>query len=133
MSPVINPDTSTAVGFITMEPGTYPGKVISTEAGTSGAGNAKVVVSLEIEYEGKVQKRQAHLAITGAGSGGFEQLMRACGFEKEADIYADKSIPSSDKPPFDTDQLHGQEVNVIIGPNLYQGEMRDQVKGFLKK
>lgn len=130
--PIIKPDTSNAVSMENIEEGTYPAQIESVEFKTSGKGNPMIVPSFNITVGGNVRKRKAYLVINGEGAYGFEQLLRACHFDELADAYGDKSIAAADKPDFNTDDLVGQTLNVIIGHQLYNGEMRDYVKSYLK-
>lgn len=127
--PIINPDTSNALEMGAIAPGTYPAEIAAVEFKSSKAGNPMIVVDFSVDVEGTKRPRKGYLVITGEGANGFDQLLRATGFEKIADQYKSKT---GAKPSFDTDQLIGQHLNVVIEPNLYQGEMRDQIKSFLK-
>lgn len=127
--PVIQPDTSAALEMGAIEPGTYPGKITSVDFQLSSKGNQMVVPTVEVTVDGKPRSRKAYLVISGEGSYGFDQLLRAAGFEAQADQYRD---PQQENPPFDTDSLIGQEVNVVIDVELYKGQKRDNIKSFLK-
>lgn len=126
MSPVINPDLS-EVGPI--EPGTYKAKVIKCDAGTSGKGNPKIVPTFEVEVDGEVKSREAHIVTSGPGAFTFSQLLRACGLDGLANQYEDKSQPN---PPFNTDELIGSVLSVVIDENMYEGQKRDQITAYLK-
>ena len=132
MSPLIKPDLSDADSFGPIEPGTYPAKVESVDSKTSGKGNPMIVPKFAIDVDGKVRKRNSYLVIQGEGAYGFSQLLRATHFDDIAAKYADKSIPLADKPDFNTDDLVGQELMVVIDHQLYNGEMRDTIKNYLK-
>ena len=132
MSPLIKPDLSDADSFGPIEEGTYPAKIESVEYKTSGKGNPMIVPKFAVTVDGKVRKRNAYLVIVGEGAYGFSQLLRACHFDDLATAYGDKSIPLDQKPEFNTDDLVGQELNVVIGQQLYNGEMRDQIKNYLR-
>lgn len=125
--PIVNPDTSQAQELGAIEPNTYKSKITGAEPGTSASGNAKVVVTFDIDVNGKNRQRQAHLPLTGAGSFGFDQLLRSTGFGEIADQI--KANPG--QVPFDTDRLIGQECNVVIVPDTYQGQLRDKIGGYL--
>lgn len=127
--PIINPDTSMAQDMSAMEPGTYPGRIVEVDARTSKQGNPMIVPKVEIDYQGKTRTRLAFVVTSGEGSFGFDQLLRACGFDELADQYRDPSQPN---PDFDTDSLVGQEVQVVIDQQLYNNEMRDSIKSWLK-
>ena len=132
MSPLIKPDLSDADSFGPIEPGTYPAKIEKVDYKTSGKGNPMIVPTFQINVNGKTRKRNAYLVIQGEGAYGFSQLLRACHFDKMAEAYADKSIPLDQKPEFNTDDLHGQELNVVVDHQLYNGEMRDTIKNYLR-
>lgn len=128
--PIINPDTSDMADMGPIASGTYPAKVIAVESKPSKAGNPMIEVTFEVNVgDGKTRQRKGYCVLTGAGAFNFDQVLRATGFGTLADQYADKNV--SPKPQFDTDELIGQELNVVIEPNLYQGEMRDQIKSYL--
>lgn len=127
--PVIQPDTSAQVDMSPIEPGTYRAKIVSVDAGVSKAGNPKIDVHLEVTANGKVRPRTASLVTSGEGSWGFDQLLRATKFTQLADQYKDPSV--NPKPGFDTDKLVGQEVNVVITEDVWQGNKRDKITGYL--
>lgn len=127
--PLITPDTSQALEMGAIEPGTYPSKIVSVDFGKSKSGNDMVTVGHEITVEGKVRTRKGYHVISGEGSFAFDQLLRATGFADLADAYKD---PSQDNPPFDTDNLLGQELLVVIDSQMYNNEKRDQIKTYLK-
>ena len=135
--PILNPDTSDAEDFSKpISPGTYKAKIVACDGGKSKAGNQKAVPKLKITTDDGVRTRSAHLVVSGEGSMGFDQLLRACDMGDLADAYRDKNV--SPKPPFDTDSVVGHEVLVIVEENLYhnpetkQDEKRDQISGFLR-
>lgn len=111
-----------------LDAGTYPGRILSAVPGVSKSGNEKVVVKAEINADGKVVEREAHLPISGKGARSFLRLLRACGFEAEADRMA-----AGEEVPFDTDALAGQDVMCVIGTELYNGELQDRLEGFQRR
>lgn len=127
--PIINPDTTQMLEMGAIEPGTYQAEITGVEPKTSKAGNPMIVVDFQVEVGETKRPRKAYLVIQGEGAYNFDQLLRACGFEQLADQYKDKSV--SPKPSFDTDELIGQRLQVVIEPNLYNNEMRDQIKSYL--
>lgn len=127
--PLITPDTSQAQDMSPIEPGTYPAKIVGVDVKTSKQGNPMIVPKFKINVGGKERTRQAYLVVTGEGAYGFDQLLRATGFGAVADQYKDPSQPN---PPFNTDDLIGQELNVVMEENIYNGEKRDAVKSYLK-
>lgn len=133
MSPMIKPDLTDADSFGPIEPGTYPAKIETVEYKTSGKGNPMIVPKFAIDVNGKTRKRNSYLVIIGEGAYGFSQLLRACHFDELAAAYGDKSIPLDQKPEFNTDDLQGQELNVVVDHQLYNGEMRDSIRNYLRK
>lgn len=127
--PIINPDTTEMLEMGAIEPGTYPAEIAAVDFKSSKAGNPMIVVDFGIQVGDSVRPRKSYLVITGEGAYNFDQLLRATGFHQLADQYKDKNV--NPKPAFDTDQLIGQRVNVVVEPNLYQGQMRDQIGSFL--
>lgn len=129
--PIVQPDTAQAEDLSPIEPGTYKAKVI--ECGFQKGkekGTPMIVPKFAVEVNGKTRTRTAYVVIEGAGSWNFDQLLRACNFNKLADEYRDPAV--SPKPAFDTDKLINQELNVVISENLYNGQKRDQISGFLR-
>jgi hypothetical protein len=129
--PIIQPDTSAVKELGPIEPGTYPAKIAACDAKTSKSGNPMIVPAFEIEVgDGDVRTRNAYVVISGAGAYGFDSLLRATGFDEIADQYRN---PDAEKPAFNTDDLVGQELMVVVSENLYNGQKRDQITGYLRK
>lgn len=128
--PVLKPDTSLAQDMGAIEPGTYPAKIVACDSQVSKNGNPMAVPSFEVMVDGKKRTRKSFLVVSGEGAYGFDQLLRACGFEDLADQYKDPNVQP--KPDFDTDNLIGCEVNVRIDLELYQGQQRDNIKSYAK-
>jgi hypothetical protein len=130
MSPIINPDTSAMTDMGPIAAGTYPAEISAVTYKNSKAGNPMLEIDFSIEVsEGVKRPRKSWAVITGEGAFNFDQLLRATGFHALADQYKDKNV--SPKPSFDTDMLIGQKVNVVVEGNLYNNEMRDQIKSYL--
>jgi len=129
MSPIINPDTSEAQNMDPIEPGTYPATIVAVDFKTSKSGNPMIVPKFKVMVDGKERTRQAYLVITGEGAYGFDQLLRATGFDSIADQYKD---PGQENPPFDTDSLLQQTCQVVVDTQMYNNEKRDQIKSYLK-
>lgn len=128
--PIITPDTSNISEQTPIDAGTYPAKITAVDYKTSkSSGNPMIVPTFEVSVEGKARPRSAYLVITGEGAYGFDQLLRACGFEEMADKYKQKG---GEKPDFDTDELIGQELMVVIESDTYNGQLRDKIKSYLK-
>ncbi len=138
MSPVLQPDTSAAEDYSTpIPPGTYKARIVGVEVGLSKAKNQKIMPKFEINVDGHKRNRTAHLVISGEGSMGFDQLLRACHMTELADQYRDPAVTS--KPSFDTDSLRDQELQVVVEENIYkpdtpgaQEQRRDQITGYLR-
>lgn len=135
MSPLIKPDLSNASDFTNLDPNTYPAKIVGCEYQMSKKENPMIVPEFEITVPGtdKRAKRKAYLVISGEGAYGFGQLLRATNFDQLAAAYSNKEIPLSEKPEFNTDDLIGQELNVVIDHQMYNGQPRDYIKTYLKK
>ena len=132
MSPLIKPDLSQAQEMTNIDPGTYPAKVLQCDFQNSKNNNPMIVPNFEIKVGDTTKKRKAYLVINGEGAYGFGQLLRACNFNELADAYANKSIPLADKPDFNTDDLVGKELMVVIDHQMYQGQPRDYIKTYLR-
>jgi hypothetical protein len=129
--PVVNPDTSAAQEMTAIPAGTYKAKIVEVTFETSkSAGNPMIVPKFEVMVDGKPRTRKAYLVITGEGAYGFDQLLRSTGFDTVADQYKVKD--GAAKPAFDTDQLIGQELNVVIEAETYNNQLRDKIKSYLK-
>lgn len=120
---IIQPDLSEVNKPI--DPGTYAGKITAVDFKTSKANNPMIVVKFDVDVNGKNKVRSAHLVITGETAFGFEQLLRATHFGDVAN-----SLKKGGKP-FDTDQLVGQELQLVIDSDTYNGQLTDRIKSFL--
>ena len=129
--PLIQPDTTAAQGMEPVPPGTYQAKIIGCEFQNSKKGNPMIVPSFEFFTDGQRRVRKSYVPITGAGAFNFDSLLRATGFHELADKYKDKNL--NPKPPFDTDMLRDQELQVVVEETIYEGQKRDQVTGYLPK
>lgn len=128
--PVVNPDTSAAQEMSAIEPGTYKARITEVEFKNSkSSGNPMIVPKFAVKVGDKERPRSAYLVITGEGAYGFDQLLRATGFDELADKFKAKE---GEKPDFDTDDLIGQELNVVVEADTYQGQLRDKIKSFLR-
>lgn len=127
--PLINPDTTQMLEMGAIDSGTYQAEITAVDFKSSKAGNPMIIVSFGVQVGDTVRPRKSYLVITGEGAYNFDQLLRATGFHVLADQYKDKNVQP--KPSFDTDSLVGQKVQVVIEPNLYEGQMRDQIKSYL--
>ncbi len=126
--PIVNPDTTQAQELTAIEPGTYKAKIVAVEATVSKkSGNPMIVPQFDVDVAGKNRSRKSYLVITGEGAYGFDQLLRVTGFQDVAD-----QLKAGEKIGFDTDQLIGQELNLVIESDTYNGQLRDQIRSFLK-
>ena len=132
MSPIIQPDTTEAVDLSPIEPNTYLAEVMKVDFQTSSKGGAMIVPSFDVTVESgkKPRSRKTFLNISGPGSSGFDQLLRACHLDALADQFKDPAVQP--KPQFDTDTLIGQKVQVVIVEDMYQNQKRDKITSFLK-
>lgn len=127
--PILRPDLSEVKEFKAIRPaGTYRADIKNVTAGMSKTGNPKIVVDLDIDVNGEIYKREAHLVISGKGAFNFEQLLRATGFGAVADAYKSTDGP---KPDFDSDNLIGKSVIVIVEEDVYNDRPSDSIKGYL--
>lgn len=123
--PLIKPDLSETSGV--KEPGTYQAKIVSADPGVSGAGNPKIILKMAMQYEGKEVNYTAHVPTAGKGAFVFENLLRATHFDDVAN-----ALRRREDVAFDTDNLIGQELLVVIENTEQDGQTRDQVKTYLK-
>ncbi len=126
--PIIQPDTSNVTEYTPMEPGTYAAKIIDCPYKMSKKENPMIVPEFEIEYKDKLRKKKAYLVSEGEGAGGFDQLLRATGFEEVAE-----ASKRGERPEFDTDNLIGQEVLVVIEADMFNDKPSDTIKSYLRK
>lgn len=125
--PIVNPDTTQAQELSAIEPGTYKAKITAVEAQTAQkSGNPMIVVTFEVDVAGKTRTRKAYLVIVGEGAFGFDQLLRATKFNDLAD-----RLKAGEKVPFNTDDLVGQELNVVVESDTYNGQLRDKIRSYL--
>lgn len=130
--PIINPDTTEAIEMGPIEPGTYPAEIKAVDFQMSKNGNPMIVTSFDVTVEQgkKPRPRKAWIVITGPGSYNFDQLLRATGFDSLADQYKD---PEQANPEFDTDNLIGQHLQLVIDNRLdEQGNKRDEIKAYMR-
>ena len=110
----------------TIDPGTYPGKVIEVDVQTSKSGNPMAVTKFELNVGGTRRVRKTYLVTKGAGAFNFYGLLKSTGFAELAE-----KLKSGEKVPFNTDSLIGQECHVVVTEELYNGEKRDKISSFL--
>lgn len=127
--PVVQPNTSDMIDMTPIDEGTYPAKVLACGSQTSKKGNMMIVPKFAINVDGDTREREAYQVIEGKGSGNFDSLLRACNMDDLADQYTD---PEQNNPPFDTDVLVDQDLLVIVGKQMYEGQERDTITGYLK-
>lgn len=123
--PILEPDMS-EVEVGTIPAGTYPARITGATTEKSKGGNMMIVLDLAVQHDGKERNRKAWVVTTGKGAFQFPRLLRAV---KMVDIA--KRYEGGEKFPFDTDTLLGQLCQVTIEAELYNGEERDKITGFL--
>jgi hypothetical protein len=131
--PIVTPDTSQMVDMGPIEPGTYKAKVKACGVSKGKEkGTAMIVPDFEVFVPGQDEPRPrtAWLVIEGKGTWGFDQFLRALHMDELADKYKDPSV--SPKPPLDTDIFVGQELQVVIEEQLYKGQKRDSISGYIR-
>jgi hypothetical protein len=127
--PVLFPNTADMIDTSPIAPGTYKAKVVECLSQLSkSSGNPMIVPKLHIEVDGKTRVRNAYLVISGPGSGGFDGILRACGFVDTAD----KAKAGTLTEGFDSDRLVNAELRVVIEPDKDQnGNLSDRIRSFL--
>lgn len=127
----LQPDTAEAADLMSPIPnGTYKAVIREAKVDTSKAGNEGLRLKVGVEVNGTERTRTSWVNVSGKGAIGFDQLLRACHMDDLADIYVSKDRVT--KPAFDEQTLVGQNVQVVIDQQLYEGQMRDQIKSWLK-
>jgi len=111
-----------------IEPGTYPGKVVACTPGLSKSDNQKVDVDFAITVVAgdDPRPRTASMVIEGKGTWTFDQFLRAIHMEETAD-----RLKAGEDVPIDTDAFIDQELQIIVGTQVYQGKERDSIDGYL--
>lgn len=142
--PILMPDTSQQEDFRPSRPGTYRARIVKVEAKRSkvkegGKGNQQMIeVFFKLEApaadDGEVRQisRRSNLMLEGAGTFGFDQILRATGNGALADNI--KANPG--QVAFDTDVILDKEVQVVLTTQMYQpagGQARlsDQIESYL--
>lgn len=131
--PIVAPDTTQAQDMGPIDPGSYPATITACDSQKSKEkGTPMIVPKFDVTVPGaeKPRPRTSYIVLTGPGSWNFDQLLRAVHMDQLADQYKDPAV--NPKPPFDTDRLVGQKLQVVIEKDLYQGQVRDKITGFLK-
>lgn len=129
--PIVQPDTAQAEDLSPIEPNTYRARIV--ECGFQKGkekGTNMIVPKFKVKVGEKERTRTAYIVIEGPGAWNFDQLLRAVHMEQLADQYRNPAV--SPKPAFDTDALINQELNVVIVEDVYQGQKRDKISGFLR-
>lgn len=127
--PIIYPNTSKMVDMTPMEPGPKPARIDAVTPSNSKKGNPMLVLDLTIRDGESERPRKDWVVTEGPGSGKFDQILRACGFDDVAD-----QIKAGTPVPFNTDDLIGQEVIVVTDRSIGDDEkIRDGVSQYLKR
>ena len=124
---LINPDLTGIKGLEAINPGVYPAKITKADPGVSKAGNPIVKAEFDVTVDNDSRHRFASIPTSGAGAFMFEQLLRATHFDDVAD-----KLKAGEPTSFDTDSLIGQEINLQIESDMYNGAVTDKIKGYLK-
>lgn len=139
--PILTPDTSEMEDFRPSVPGTYRARITkcgsqATKAKGDKPGGKPMAVptfqfeapALEDQGSGpRKVNRQSFLMISGGGSFGFDQLLRAIG---EGSL-ADQVKANPGRVPVDTAIFENKEVQVVIANSLYEGKLQDSISSFL--
>ena len=132
---VIQPNTADMVSLAPMPVGTWRASIVACRTGISKEKKTPMIIpKFLVSYvsdDGKsgTKEREAWIVTEGPGSFNFDQLLRAVNMDELADQYADENQAG---PAFDTDTLIGQELNVMVDHQDYQGSIRDTINGYLK-
>lgn len=126
--PLITPDLSQMEDLGNIPAGTYPARIVAVEAKTSDKGNPMIIPSFKVNVAGKERTRKAYVVVAGPGAYNFDQLLRSVGLDAVADSY---KTPGP-KAPFETEDLVGKTLNVVVEEETYNGQLRDKVKSFMK-
>lgn len=124
--PEILPDLSEVQSNV-IEKGSYEATIKTVTPGTSKTGNAKVDVEFEIMVGGNAVPRTASVPTGGKGAFRFAQLLRATNFGPVAD-----KLSKGERTPFNTDDLEGQRLTVVIDHEMWNDEPRDKIEKFVK-
>lgn len=130
--PIIQPDLSDVDSLI--PDGTYPAKFVAPieVKPSKKSGNPVIWAPVELTVDGKTRRRMTFFTISGAGAFGFAQALRAVNMDNLADAYSKND--GSEKPPFDTDTLIGQEFMAqVTQKNDDGGTLRDNITAYMKK
>ena len=125
--PMVNLDFSNVSNRDPLEPGLYHCRIASAEMGTSSAGNPMIKVTYDVigDADGNEvpggRKLWDNLAITEAAMWKIQQVLVACGFE----------IPEGGQlPNFDTDELVGCDLGIVVVQDTYQGQVNNKTKAY---
>lgn len=111
-----------------IEAGTYPAKVVANVFKTSKEkGNPGLEVHLEVTVGDKVYGRKVWVSLSGKGAFMYDQLLRACHFDDVANQYM-----RGEGLEWDTDNLNDQQIQVIVEPDEYNGQVTDKIVKFLR-
>lgn len=142
--PILTPNTSDMEDFRPSRPGTYRARITEVNAKKSkvkegGKGNQQML-EVFFRFEAPANEdgisrpvtRRSHLMLEGAGTFGFDQILRCIGETALADQI--KANPGG--VPFDTDILLNKEVQIVTKHGMYtpQGgspRMQDEIESFL--
>lgn len=128
MSPIITPDTSEMEDLTPIDPGTYPARCVRVDVQNSKEkGTPMIVPTFKVTVGGKERTRRAYIVIAGPGSFNFDQLLRAVGEDAVAD-----QVKANPGLPVDTDLFVNKEVQLVIESEVYQNQLRDRIRSYLR-
>lgn len=111
-----------------IDKGAYEAEIKTVTPGIAkSSGAPKIDVEFAVMVNGNEVPRTASIPITGKGAFRFAQLLRATGFGE----YADK-LAKGEKEPFDSEDLEGQHLTVVIDHETWNDEPRDKIEKFVK-
>lgn len=142
--PILMPNTSDMEDFRPSRPGTYRARIVKVEPKRSkvkegGKGNQQMIevffkLDAPAQDDGQTRSitRRSNLMLEGAGTFGFDQLLRAT---QNAEL-ADQIKANPGQIGFDTDVIQDKEVQVVLANQLYtppggQARLSDQIDSYL--
>ncbi len=128
--PIITPALDEVVSY---DPpvGTHEGTIVDVIDKPSSTGNPMLTVESLLEVDGLKYAIRGYHVYTGRSAYGFENLLRATHFDDVAD-----KLKKGERLNFDTDELKGQRVQVIVEERVDNRDPSGQtktkgVKGYL--
>lgn len=126
--PEILPDLSEVQSNL-IEVGSYEATIKTVTPGVAkSSGKPKIDVEFGVMVNGHEVPRTASIPISGSGAFRFAQLLRATNFGPVAD-----KLAKGERAPFQTDDLEGQQLVVVIKHGMWNDEPRDEIEKFVRK